>query len=230
MLQRLRSKLPPPRNVPVATPVPAGAPADLYAEFSHQLKHEFRDWEYGWSKHKARSCDWIARRLPDGVGVDVGGTAYLVKKVQASGRDITYFDYFPPKDDEITKHVAADMADFGHYFDEGSLDFITTRHTLEHALNPLFQLWQYNRALRLGGTLVVVVPQYSRKWVWFYSHFSCLPQESWLMLFHRAGFTVKEAAAGSWKPWNPEFIEYRFVLEAKHRGLALENPKGIASR
>lgn len=203
------------------------ASTDLYAEFRDELQRSFKDYGYGWSHQKARSCDWIVRRLPkEGVGVDVGGTAYLVKKVQANGeRQITYFDYFPPRDPEIERFVAADMAEFGNHFAPRSLDFITTRHTLEHSLNPLFQLWQYNRALKDGGRLVVVVPQYSKKWVWFFSHFSCLPQESWLMLFHRAGFAVKEATAGTWKPWNPEFIEYRFVLDVEKRGLSLGDPK-----
>ena len=158
------------------------------------------------------------------LGVDVGGTAYLVKKLQESGRhDVTYFDFFPPTDPAVQKSITADMAEFGDHFGSGDLDFISTRHTLEHSISPLFQLWQYNRALKIGGVLVVVVPQHSTKWVWFYSHFNCLPQENWLMLFARSGFEVVEVGAGTWKPKRPEFIEYRYVLKVKARGIHLEN-------
>ena len=196
--------------------------SDLYAAFSAELQAEFKDYGYVWNKAKERSCDWILQRLPAGTGVDVGGTAYLVKKAhERADVRMTYFDYFPPKDKAIVEHVAADMAAFGDHFTPRSLDFITTRHTLEHALNPLFQLWQYNRALKDGGKLIVVVPQHSRKWVWFYSHFNCLPRENWLMLFHRTGFKVLESDAGTWKADDPEFVEYRFVLEVEQRGFRL---------
>ncbi len=196
----------------------------LYSEFKKDLQDVFSDYGYGWTKAKERSCEWLIRKLPDGVGVDVGGTEYLVEKLQQNQNiDISYFDYYPPKSSAINKYITADMEEFGDHFQPASLDFITTRHTLEHSLNPLFQLWQYNRALKDRGTLIVIVPQHVSKWVWFYSHFSCLPLDNWLMLFHRAGFDVVEAASASWKPKDPDFIEYRFILKVKFRGLLLDN-------
>ncbi|MFL9813178.1 methyltransferase domain-containing protein [Stutzerimonas sp. VN223-3] len=198
----------------------------LYSEFIGELQGQFKDFGYGWSKSKENSCNWMLHWLQGGAGVDVGGTAYLVKQAAAKGCDITYFDYFPPSDPAIEKFVAADMSAFAEHFAARSLDFITTRHTLEHSLNPLFQLWQYNRCLKDDGLLVVVVPQHTKGWVWFYSHFNCLPQENWLMLFHRAGFAVEEANAGSWWSKNPDYIEYRFVLRVESRTLRLDNPFG----
>jgi hypothetical protein len=196
----------------------------LYAEFISDLQKEFKDYGYGWDKHKEASCDWILGALPKGVGVDVGGTTYLVKKIQETAqRDITYFDFYPPKDKEIKKYVAAEMSEFGNHFQTNTLDFITTRHTLEHSLNPLYQLWQYNRALKENATLIVIVPCHTKGWVWFYSHFNCLPRENWLMLFFRAGFRVIESTAGTWQPNNPDFIEYRFILKVEKRGIRLEN-------
>ncbi len=196
----------------------------IYSEFMAELKDQFKDFGYTWTKSKEVSCDWILERLPTGTGVDVGGTSYLVKKAQEMGRDITYYDYFPPSDLAIEKHITADMNEFAEHFLPKSLDFITTRHTLEHSLNPLFQLWQYNRTLKDEGVLLVIVPQHSTKWVWFYSHFNCLPLENWLMLFHRAGFSIKRAIAGSWWSENPEYIEYRFMLKVESRQLRLDNP------
>ncbi|MHA6494557.1 methyltransferase domain-containing protein [Pseudomonas borbori] len=197
----------------------------IYAEFMSELQGQFKDFGYKWTKSKELSCDWILRRLPAGTGVDVGGTSYLVKKALEQGCDITYFDYFPPADKTITRFIAADMSEFAEHFQPRSLDFISTRHTLEHSLNPLYQLWQYNRTLKDDGVLVVIVPQHSKEWVWFYSHFSCVPMENWLMLFHRAGFSIKEVTAGSWWNEHPEYIEYRFVLEIESRGLRLDNPE-----
>jgi hypothetical protein len=31
----------------------------LYAEFISDLQKEFKDYGYGWDKHKEASCDWI---------------------------------------------------------------------------------------------------------------------------------------------------------------------------
>jgi hypothetical protein len=41
------------------------------------------------------------------------------------------------------------------------------------------------------------------------------------MLFHRAGFGIREFEVGTWKPHKPEFIEHRFVLEVESRELRL---------
>ncbi|UCV19779.1 glycosyltransferase [Ferribacterium limneticum] len=200
----------------------ASSDVNLYVEFMSELKQNLKEINYGWSKHKDLSCDWILERIHAGVGVDVGGTTYLVKKLQdRPDCKITYFDYFPARDKSIKRFIATEMSEFGNRFSMNSLDFIITRHTLEHSLNPLFQLWQFNRALKENGTLIVVVPQHTKTWVWLYTHFNCLPLENWLMLFKRAGFSIEESDAGTWKPDDPEYIEYRFVLKVARRGLDL---------
>ena len=195
----------------------------LYDEFLGDLAKEFAFHEYGFSGGKRRSCDWMVERVPEGRGVDVGGTYYLVKKLQTLGRRITFFDYFPPTQDGLEEVVSDDMANFASHFARESLDFITCRHTLEHSLNPMFQLWQFNRCLKDDGRLLVIVPIHNRNWTWFYTHFSCLPLENWQMLFHRTGFKVLEAAAGTWKDDNPNFVEYRFVLGVETRSIRLQN-------
>jgi hypothetical protein len=164
----------------------------------------------------------MVRRIAAGeTGVDVGGTEYLCKALAAKGCDVTYFDIHRPTD--FPKFIQDDMFNVANHFRERSLNFITTRHTLEHAIIPLFQLWQYNRLLKDDGRLYVILPMHNRRWVWFRSHHNCLPYENWMMLFYRAGFRVIESDAGSWKPGNPDFVEWRFVLAIEERRLRLAN-------
>jgi SAM-dependent methyltransferase len=203
---------------------PSAVKRDLYAEFQAELTKKFRDYGYSWDEFKEAACEWIIPHVPPGRGVDVGGTTYLVKRVnEQPNREMVFFDFFPPRDPEIKEFVVGDMAEFGQFFEPRSLDFITSRHTLEHSLNPLFVLWQLNQALKDNGRLIVVVPNHSEGWVWFYSHFNCLPRENWLMLFYRAGFKTVESTCGTWQPHNPDFIEHRFVLKVESRELRLDN-------
>lgn len=197
-----------------------------YSKYRKELKECFRDFGYGWNIHKEKSCDWIINRLSNNTtGIDVGGTFYLVKKALTTfqGLKITYLDLYPPQDPDVHDYIVCDMVDVCDHFPINSLDFITTRHTLEHTTDPLFQLWQYNKILKKQGKLYVILPCYTRNWVWFYSHFNCLPLENWLMLFYRSGFKILEADAGTWNPHNPTFIEYRFALEVECRGFRLDN-------
>lgn len=196
----------------------------FYDVFKSELTESIKDFGYGWNRHKEISCDWILQQLTPGtVGVDVGGTSYLVREAKKNKIAITYFDIFKPKDKDISKYIQSDMSFFLEHFSENSLDFITTRHTLEHSTDPLFMLWQFNKALKMGGRLFIIVPFHTSGWVWFYTHFSCLPLENWLMLFYRAGFKVIKSDAGSWAPQNPSFVEHRFILEVESRGFRLDN-------
>ena len=86
---------------------------------------------------------------------------------------------------------------------------------------PLFQLWAFNQLLREDGQLLVVVPIHTQEWVWFHTHYSCLPQENWLMLFHRAGFRVHEIGAGTWNSRRDLFVELRFDLRVETRRMRL---------
>lgn len=191
-----------------------------FARFLAELQEAFPDKQYRWTRGKERSCKWLLRRVPEGAtGVDVGGTEYLCAKLAEKGCNVTYFDLGTPA--AFERHVQDDMFNILRYFPEKSLDFITTRHTLEHSLVPMYQLWAYNRLLKDDGKLLVIVPMHSKRWVWMMTHFSCLSYENWLMLFFRTGYRVDECDAGTWSSKRSDFLEYRFSLSVESRELRL---------
>jgi SAM-dependent methyltransferase len=195
-------------------------PANL-DQFLSLVRDGSPEMKYNWTAQKEVSCQWIIDRIPDWTKVlDVGGTEWMCEQLSSRDCDVTYFDLVPPKC--FSKFVQADMMDVMAHFRMHEFDVITTRHTLEHALMPLFQLWCYNQLLRDGGRLFVIVPTHIREWVWFGTHHSCLPMENWLMLFYRAGFKIIRADAGSWGPNDVKFIEHRFELAVEARSLRLK--------
>lgn len=189
-------------------------------EFLAEVKSKTREIKYGWNRHKEASCQWIVDRLLAGwEGVDVGGTEFIAKAASQKGCKISLFDWHP--NDNFTPSIADDMRNILDHFEKESLDFITTRHTLEHALFPLFQLWAFNRILKKEGALLVIVPAPNMRWHYMVNHYSCLSHEHWLSLFHKSNFKVVAADAGTWNPANPDFIEYRYHLEKESDGLRL---------
>lgn len=181
-----------------------------FNDFMKEVQSRSPNMNYVWSKEKEVSCDWIISRIEGGKGVDIGGTPYLYHKLREKGCDMAIYDQF--LDPGFEHGISDDMANVLDHFEPETLDFITTRHTLEHAICPMFQLWAYNRILRTHGKLYVIVPNHSKDWVWFGTHHNCLPHENWVMLFHRTGFNIKTTDAGTWKPSDPKFIEWRFEL------------------
>jgi SAM-dependent methyltransferase len=204
---------------PVSGQFPTEAPG--FQAFLRELRTAAPEMAYKWNTAKERSCDWIIRRISAGVGADIGGTLYLQDKLTEKGCKVWLYDHIALPDRENV--IQDDMMNVLAHFEPDSLDFITTRHTLEHALVPLFQLWAYRKILKDGGRLFVIVPQHNEDWVWFGTHHNCLPYENWVMLFYRAGFGIVRAEAGSWHPSNPAFIEWRFELVKEGAGLRMEH-------
>lgn len=194
---------------------------DGFARFIADMRGTFPEKSYRWTRAKELSCDWIVDRVPAGSsGVDVGGTEYLCQRLADKGCAVTYYDLVAPVRFSGPA-IVDDMFNVLRHFPERSLDFIATRHTLEHSFVPLYQLWAYNKLLADGGRLLVTVPAYHDRWVWMTTHFHCVPPDSWHMLFHRAGFAVREFEVGTWKRNKPEFVEHRFMLEVESRNLRL---------
>ena len=193
-----------------------------FDEFLREFAEKMPNIDYVWSKQKEQSCQWLLDRIPTGTkGIDVGGTEYLCQKLEEKGCDVIYYDLFPPK--SFPRSIQNDMLQVLKYFDPKSLDFITTRHTLEHSIVPLFQLWAYNRLLKDGGKLYVIVPMHNETWIKYPTHFNCLPYENWKMLFHRAGFGIVASDAGTWSTRDAGYIEFRFELRIEVRHLRLRH-------
>lgn len=193
-----------------------------FQEFLAELSKKTPNIDYDWTPAKESSCRWIIDRIKQGeVGLDVGGTEWLCHELTKRGVDITCFDMTPSR--TYPKWVQGDMMEVGDRFEQRSFDFITTRHTLEHSIAPLFQLWCYNRLLKDKGRLFVIVPVHIREWIWYPTHHNCLPHENWIMLFHRAGFRMKWTDAGTWNPADFKFVEHRYELEVEHREMRLDS-------
>lgn len=194
-------------------------------EFQAELKRNFRYYGYKWSKGKEKSCEWIMEQIDTGKVLDIGGTSWLLERLSEKSCECTYFDAFPPSSKNPPyRVVTGDIHHVADLLPQGHFEHISLRHTLEHALNPLFVLWQVNALLSAGGRAYIIVPAHSRFWVWFYTHFNCLPIENWRMLFYRAGFSIEEESTGHWDDdqCDENFKEHRFVLRQDTRSLRLE--------
>ena len=189
------------------------------AEYASQLEYH----NYGWSDGKEASVRWILSRIGQGRVLDVGGTTRLLDQLHDKGNPCAYFDAFPPTRDVPYPVHTGDIHVVADFFPEASFEYVTLRHTLEHCLNPLLVLWQVNTLLVERGRLIVILPHHWSYWVWFYTHFNCLPLENWRMLFYRAGYRIVEETSGFWdaEQQDPHFVEYRFVLEVESRSIRL---------
>lgn len=77
------------------------------------------------------------------------------------------------------------------FYDE-SVDFIFCRHAMEHSPYPIFTLAEYNRLLKLKGSLYMEVPapDSDRRHEYNSNHYSILGLRQWDALLQRAGFAV----------------------------------------
>ncbi len=77
------------------------------------------------------------------------------------------------------------------YYDE-SVDFIFSRHALEHSPYPIFTLMEYNRILKQGAKMYIEVPQpeCERLHEWNLNHYSIFGQSQLAALLVRCGFNI----------------------------------------
>lgn len=78
------------------------------------------------------------------------------------------------------------------YYDE-SVDFIFSRHALEHSPYPIFTLMEYNRILKQGSKMYIEVPQpdCERLHEWNLNHYSIFGQNQLAALLVRCGFNIE---------------------------------------
>ena len=195
-------------------------------EFNKSLKY----YNYKWTTAKSLSVKWMADQIYSGNVLDIGGTVYFLKHlVKEKNIKASVFDAFPLEGLEPHEYKNIYTGDFSNLLDiipnNEKFNTITCRHSLEHCLNPVFVLWQINQLLVSNGKLIVILPPYTKKWIWFYTHFNCLPEENWEMLFYRAGFRIEKKEYGQWdkKQKDPDFRETRYVLISTTKDLRLKN-------
>jgi SAM-dependent methyltransferase len=194
-------------------------------KFNKEFSKNLTFYNYGWSEGKNISISWIVDNIVGEDVLDVGGTTQLLKMLKANrGIVASIYDAFPLKDLLPGEYKDIYIGDFFNLLDvvgDKQFDSIIFRHSLEHTLNPLFVLWQANRLLKLGGQLIVIVPPHHNYWVWFYTHFNCLPEENWEMLFWRAGFKIVKKEHGHWdnEQSSPFFRETRYILCSETKDL-----------
>jgi len=100
-----------------------------------------------------------------GKGIEIGA---LYRPLVAPGLEVTYVDEmstadmiekYPPLKDANPVHV--DIVDDGatlRTVEDGSQDFVIASHLIEHLPNPIAGLLTWQRVLRPGGRLLLVVP------------------------------------------------------------------------
>lgn len=194
-------------------------------EFNRNLKY----FNYKWSKAKNLSVKWIADQVDPGNVLDIGGTVHLLKHLVNKKNIIaSIFDAFPLTGLEPHEYKNMYTGEFSQLLDiiphDEKFNTITCRHSLEHCLNPIFILWQINQLLVTRGKLIVILPPHNKKWIWFYTHFNCLPEENWEMIFYRTGFKIEKKEYGQWdnKQRDPNFKETRYVLISETKDLRLQ--------
>ena len=93
----------------------------------------------------------------------------------------------------IKKYDLSFLPQSDGYYDE-SVDFIFSRHSLEHSPYPIFTLMEYNRVLKQGGKIYIEVPQPNceRQHEYNLNHYSILGENQLVALLTRCGFNIEQ--------------------------------------
>lgn len=101
----------------------------------------------------------LAARYARGKGIDVGCGS---KKTTPAciGVDLTPKGQYGFAGSQLFEASQADIVASGDDlpFKDGELDFVIARHNLEHYIDPVKTLQEWRRVLRVGGTLVLIMP------------------------------------------------------------------------
>lgn len=201
--------------------------SNSYNTFMGEFMSSLKFYNYRWHKGKDISIDWIMKNVQGDKFLDIGGTVELVKALNKKGISASIYDAFPLsglQDNECKTIYCGEFSEILDIVGTEKFHTVSCRHSLEHCLNPMFVLWQMNQILCDHGRLIVIIPPFHRKWVWFYTHFNCLPEENWEMLFWRAGFRIENKEHGFWDAAqkDPLFIETRYVLTSETKSLRID--------
>lgn len=73
--------------------------------------------------------------------------------------------------------------------EESTYDMVWCRDCLEHSVMPLLTLFEFNRVLKIGGIVIVVVPT-PGIWTVASNHYSVLTDKNWRWLFEISRFEL----------------------------------------
>jgi SAM-dependent methyltransferase len=117
--------------------VPSEAPRDLEGETVSQMVQGEKVYELGCGFRKT---------VPHAIGIDITPKGELCDHLYGNSvADIVA---------DVTKRLP--LPDL-------SADTVIARHILEHCLNPISTLRHWNRVVKIGGNLVIAVPDHSRR-------------------------------------------------------------------
>ena len=132
----------------------------------------------------------------DSVIYDLGcGPGYFLDKMSNAGYTNLTGITFSQQDRTLCRqngHTVKEMDISFLDVADSEIDFIFSRHSLEHSPFPYITLMEYNRALKLGGLMYVEVPSPgdTRKHEFNVNHYSVLGADMWKALFVRSGFDI----------------------------------------
>ena len=132
--------------------------------------------------------------------LDMGcGVGYFLDEMKEQGyTDLTGITLSPndikaceDKGHAIKKYDMSFLPQKDGYYDE-SVDFIFSRHSLEHSPYPIFTLVEYNRVLKQHGKIYIEMPapDCERQHEWNLNHYSILGRNQLAALLDRTGFTI----------------------------------------
>jgi SAM-dependent methyltransferase len=132
--------------------------------------------------------------------LDMGcGVGYFLDEMKAQGyTDLTGVTLSPndikaceEKGHVIKKYDMSFLPQKDGYYDE-SVDFIFSRHSLEHSPYPIFTLVEYNRVLKQHGKIYIEMPapDCERQHEWNLNHYSILGRNQLAALLDRTGFAI----------------------------------------
>lgn len=102
-----------------------------------------------------------------------------------------------------------------------SVDGIVCYHTLDHVASPIWVMSEFQRMLKPGGWLVVVVPHYSSElWHTDLTHKSQFGIETWRSMMSERHYRHTGIVAGRTTEWKLEVV-FNMLMGVAERNLCL---------
>ena len=155
-------------------------------------------YEKDWPETPDTEKTWIIDQIPEGLGLDIG-CGHMKHREDAVGVDLTPAGTSGwaggQRGAVSVADVVADANDLPQ--ETNSQDYVIASHLLEHMIDPIASLDEWNRVLKIGGRLILVVPDEDLK--------STIPMDSThlhaftarsltKLLLRMGGWTVDEVA------------------------------------